>query len=300
MAKKAAVKSFIVSKYIYAVIFVIGALAFAYPLVSSMYNAQTQTRVIAAYQEEVDVLDEEKKQAALEDAQAYNDFVASLEGNVTDEITPEEEAATDVVYMSVLTTGEAIGYIEIPKIDIQVAIFRGSSDAVLDKGIGHIERSSLPVGGESTHSVLAGHRGLPSARLFRDLDMLKEGDLFIIDTLGEKLAYEVETVNIVLPNEVESLQIQEGRDLCTLVTCDPYMINSHRMLVTGHRVDYSPDVVEEAAENSISFLEKYREYFVIVGFFALLMLVVWIVQRRVRRARASSKIDQLMGDGENG
>ena len=282
-ANKITAKSFILSKYIYVFIFVLGAIAFLYPLITSMINAQTQTQVISNYESEMASMAEAEKQEVREEAESYNDFVASLEGNVTDEITDEEKATTDVIYMSVMTTGEAIGYVEIPKIEVELPIFHGSSDAVLERGIGHLERSSLPVGGKNTHSVLSGHRGLPTARLFRDLGMLELGDIFFIDTLGEKLAYEIESKKIVLPYEVESLRIQEGRDLATLVTCEPYMINSHRMLLTGHRIDYTEAEVEKASENSISFFEKYIEYFVIVLIFALIAFISWLLQRYVRK-----------------
>ena len=271
------------SKYFYLLIFALGALVFFYPLITSYYNAQTQTRVISNYEEEMQALDKEEKQRLKEEADNYNSFIAELEGNVTDEMTPAEKEASEVVYLSVLATGEAIGYVEIPKIDIKLPIFRGASDAVLDKGIGHLERSSLPVGGVSTHSVLTGHRGLPQAHMFRDLGRLEIGDIFLINTLDERHAYEVESIKIVLPHEVESLGIQEGRDLCTLVTCDPYMINSHRMFVTGHRLDYNPALIEEVQE--ISFFEKYIEYFVIVGFFALLLVVLWVIRKRMLKKR---------------
>ncbi len=253
-----------------------------------MINLQSQTRVISNYEQEMRALDERERQRLLEEAESYNAYVAGLEGNVTDELTADERAATEVVYMSVLATGEAIGYVEVPKIEVELPIYRGASDEVLERGIGHLERSSLPVGGESTHAVLTGHRGLPTARLFRDLDKLDVGDVFVIDTLGDKIAYEVESIQTVLPYEVESLRVQPGRDLCTLVTCDPYMVNSHRMLVTGHRVDYVPEVVEEAQQNKISFFEKYIEYFVIVGAFAALVLIVWFVRRRFRKRNEGS------------
>lgn len=298
MKATSSIRSLVLSKYIYVAIFVIGALAFAYPLVTSMINLQTQTRVISNYEQERAALDEAEKERLLQEAEEYNRFVANLEGNVTDEMTPEEQAATDVVYMSVLSTGEAIGYVEIPKIEVDLPIYRGATDEILERGIGHLERSSLPVGGESTHSVLTGHRGLPSSRLFRDLDKLEIGDVFIVDSLEGKLAYEVESIVSVLPYEVESLRIQEGRDLCTLVTCDPYMINSHRMLVTGYRVDYVPELLEEASQNKISFFEKYIEYFLIVGFFAVLMLIMWLIRVILRKKRADRATADSPAGGE--
>ena len=301
MKKNSTLLSFVLSKYVYVLIFVVGAVAFAYPFITNMINMQTQTQVISNYEEEIAKLEESEKQKRLEEAEAYNKYVASLEGNVTDEITDQERAATDIVYMSVLTTGEAIGYVEIPKIDVELPIFRGATDDILERGIGHLERSSLPGGGESTHSVLSGHRGLPTSRLFRDLGLLDYGDIFFVETLGEKCAYEVENIQVVLPYEVESLRIQEGRDLCTLITCEPYMINSHRMLVTGHRVDYTEELENEAGKNGISFFEKYIEYFVIVGIVILLFFVIWLIRTLIKRRRQAvmaSKNQQERDDDE--
>lgn len=294
MARKAIFRSLISSKYIYAIIFVVGVFAFAYPLVSSLINLQTQTQVISNYQREMEQeLDEAERQRLQDEAERYNEFVAGLEGNVTDEVTDEEKEAVEVVYMGVLSTGEAIGYVEIPKIDINIPIYRGASDEVLDRGIGHLERSSLPVGGESTHSVLSGHRGLPQARMFRDLGLIEMGDVFFINSLGDTLAYKVESIQVVLPHEVESLRIQEGRDLCTLVTCDPYMINSHRLLVTGYRVDYDPQLIDQEKQKEISFFEKYIEYFIIVAFFLLLALIVWLIRASFRKKNKQEAVKSV-------
>lgn len=141
-----------------------------------------------------------------------------------------------------------MGYIEIPTIKVSLPIYHGTSDDVLQIAVGHLEWSSLPVGGESTHCVLSGHRGLPSAKLFTNLDQLSEGDLFVIRTLDEVLTYEVDRILIVLPGEVQTLGIEEGKDLCTLVTCTPYGVNSHRMLVRGHRVDNQSEAVRLTAD----------------------------------------------------
>ena len=141
-----------------------------------------------------------------------------------------------------------MGYIEIPTIKVSLPIYHGTSDDVLQVAVGHLEWSSLPVGGESTHCVLSGHRGLPSAKLFTNLDQLTEGDLFVIRTLDEVLTYEVDRILIVLPSELQALAAEEGKDLCTLVTCTPYGVNSHRMLVRGHRVDNQSEAVRLTAD----------------------------------------------------
>ena len=286
MRPKATIRKFALSKYIYVLVFLTGAIAFFYPLISSLINYQAQTRVISNYREEVASFDETTLEGFMNDGQLYNQFIASLEGNVTDEITERERSNTNVVYMRVLSTGEAIGNLRIPKLDVELPIYRGTSDDVLNMGVGHLERSSLPIGGESTHSVLMAHRGLPSSRLFRDLNLMKEGDVFFIDSLGMTLAYEVESIRVVLPTEVESLQIREGRDLCTLITCDPYMINSHRLLVTGHRIEYKEELEDIVPQGHINFFQKYYEYFAIVGFFTLLWFMILLIRRRLRRKRA--------------
>lgn len=270
------------SKQIYALVFLMGAVAFLYPLVSNMVNRQAQTHAITRYEEEVAACGLAQIEGLRNDAQSYNRFVAGLEGNVTDGLTEEEQSTTDVVYMSVLSTGEAIGYVKIPKIDVELPIYRGTSDAVLSRGVGHLERSSLPVGGTDTHTVLVGHRGLPTSRLFRDLGLLQVGDVFLVNSLGTTLAYEVESITTVLPSDVSSLQVQEGRDLCTLVTCDPYMVNSHRLLVTGHRVDYAPSFETAAAEQG-HFFQRYWEYFMVIGAFMLLVAALALLRWRIKR-----------------
>jgi len=278
-------RKFALSRYIYVLVFLTGAVAFLYPLISNIINSQSQTRMISNYREEVASFDETMRVQLFSEAQLYNQFIFSLEGNVTDEITEAERSTTNVVYMNVLSTGEAIGYVKIPKLDVELPIYRGTSDAVLSVGVGHLERSSLPIGGESTHSVLMAHRGLPSSRMFRDLQMLEIGDIFLVETLGVTLAYEVESIRIVLPTEVESLQVQKGRDLCTLATCEPYMINSHRLLVTGHRITYVEAYEDPPVEGHISFAQKYREYFFIVVTFVLVWLFILLVRRRLRGKR---------------
>ena len=297
-AKTKTMRGFVLSKYLYLIIFILGAATFSFPLVTNFLNHQTQTRVISQYEQEMAAMNEVEQQRLHDEAESYNQYVAGLEGNVTDELTDAEKATTDIVYMSTLATGRAIGYLEIPRIDVKLPIYKGASDEAQEKGVGHLERSSLPIGGESTHSVLTGHRGLPTARLLRDLGKMEIGDIFVVDSLDEKLAYEVEAVQTVLPHEVESLRIQDGRDLSTLITCDPYMINSHRLLVTGHRVDYSPDRVDEAGRHQISLFEKYIEYFALAAAFALIMLLVWIMRRRVRarEALAGAKAHTARGD----
>ena len=204
-----------------------------YPSVSDWWNSMHSSRAVANYTEEVEALDEGKYDEMLAAAASYNEGLLS---RATDYALTEGQQAE---YESLLDLdGSGImGYIEIPSINVSLPIYHGTSDSVLQVGVGHLEWSSLPVGGEGTHCVLSGHRGLPSAKLFTNLDRLVEGDRFTIRVLGESLVYEVDQVLIVEPDDVSALAVVEGRDLCTLVTCTPYGINSHRLLVRGHRVE---------------------------------------------------------------
>lgn len=182
--------------------------------------------------------------ALLQSAQRYNRDLFSR-GSL---FSLTDEQREDYLSQLSIDTSGIMGYIEIPTIKVSLPIYHGTSDDVLQIAVGHLEWSSLPVGGESTHCVLSGHRGLPSAKLFTNLDQLSEGDLFVIRTLDEVLTYEVDRILIVLPGEVQTLGIEEGKDLCTLVTCTPYGVNSHRMLVRGHRVDNQSEAVRLTAD----------------------------------------------------
>lgn len=204
-----------------------------YPSLSEYWNSFHQTQAIADYNDQVSALDEADYTALWQAAQAYNQALAGR-GNrhtLTDAQKQEYESL-----LNVAGTG-MMGYIEIPSIDCSLPIYHGTDEAVLQVAAGHLDWSSLPAGGESTHCVLSGHRGLPSARLFTDLDKLQEGDVFLLRILNEVLTYQVDQIRIVEPQQTEDLQIVEGQDYCTLVTCTPYGINSHRLLVRGHRVE---------------------------------------------------------------
>ena len=213
--------------------FLIGLSLLLYPSVSDYWNSLHQSRAIATYAETVTQLDENLYQGLWEVARAYN---RSLPGKANRLMPTEEELA---VYYSLLdVAGNGIlGYIEIPDIKCSLPVYHGVDPAVLQIAVGHIEGTSLPTGGESTHCVLSGHRGLPSAKLFTDLDQMAKGDLFMLRVLDETLTYEVDQILIVEPHEVDALEIIEGEDLCTLVTCTPYGVNSHRLLVRGHRIE---------------------------------------------------------------
>jgi len=221
------------STIILILIFLAGLSLLLYPTVSDYWNSLHQTRAIAQYAEQVADLDNELYEQIWAEAQNYNNTLIQKADRY--EMSDEER----LEYESILNvTGNGIiGYIEIPLIGCSLPIYHGTDENVLQIAVGHVEGSSLPVGGAGSHCVLSGHRGLPSAKLFTDLDKLTVGDTFILSILDETLTYEVDQVLIVLPYEMDPLDIQPDKDYCTLVTCTPYGVNSHRMLVRGHRVE---------------------------------------------------------------
>lgn len=221
------------STIILILVFLIGLSLLLYPTVSDYWNSLHQSRAVASYAQEVAEIDDNTYEHLWEAAREYNTALSRKENRwyLTDEERETYNSLLDV-------SGNGImGYIEIPSIDCSLAIYHGVDEAVLQIAVGHIEGTSVPVGGEGTHCVLSGHRGLPSAKLFTNLDRLAEGDIFMIRVLDETLTYEVDQILIVEPHELDSLEIVEGEDLCTLVTCTPYGINTHRLLVRGHRVE---------------------------------------------------------------
>lgn len=218
-------------------IFLAGLSLLLYPTISDYWNSFHQSRTITEYANEVAQLDDDTYERLLESAKEYNQELAADKPRY---LMTEEEWEEYEAQLAVSDSG-IIAYIEIPKIKCFLPIYHGTDEDILQIAVGHIEWSSLPVGGESTHCVLSGHRGLPSARLFTDLDKLETGDLFVIRVLDEILTYEVDQIHIVLPEDTKELEIVEGKDYCTLVTCTPYGINSHRLLVRGHRVENQED-----------------------------------------------------------
>lgn len=216
------------------IIFITGLGIASYPFISNMVAQRHASQVVKDYETNVEEMDEEKIDAMKEAAKKYNEQLSNVV-SVDDENENNEQGES---YADLLNIGESLGYITIPKIDVNLPIYNGTSQDVLSKGVGHMEQSSYPLGGESTHCVLTGHRGLPSAVLFTDLDKLEIGDEFYLHVLDEILAYKVDQIKVVEPNESGDLEIIDGKDYCTLVTCIPYAINSHRLLVRGERTEY--------------------------------------------------------------
>ena len=219
-----------------ALVFLAGLSLLLYPTVSDYWNSFHASRAVAAYAQEVADLNGAEYDALLEAARDYN--VRVPERSNTFALTEAEQAE----YQSLLNmdgTG-IMGYIEIPNIKLSLPIYHGTEESVLQIAVGHLDWSALPVGGEGTHCVLSGHRGLPSAKLFTNLDQLREGDTFTLRVLDEVLCYEVDQIRIVEPQDTAALLPEPGQDLCTLVTCTPYGVNTHRLLVRGHRIE-TPD-----------------------------------------------------------
>lgn len=221
------------STIILVLAFFAGLSLMLYPTVSDYINSLHQSEAIAEYAENISELDEEEYERLRQEAMEYNNSLAAKENLWS---LSDEEKNKYYQTLNINDNG-VMSYIEIPKINCYLPIYHGTNEGVLQTSIGHIPGTSLPIGGENSHCVLSGHRGLPSAKLFSELDQLTKGDLFHIRTLNEELTYEVDQILIVLPTEVDSIKIDPGQDYCTLVTCTPYGVNSHRLLVRGHRVE---------------------------------------------------------------
>ena len=216
-------------------IFFVGLAVMLYPTISDYINQRNQTRVVNSYAQQVDGLSDADYTAYFDAADVFNQELAAD----PDALYHADHFSTYSTTLDVTGTG-IMGYITIPRIGVELPIYHGTSDAVLQVAAGHLEGTSLPVGGESTHAVISAHRGLPSAKLFTNLDQLEVGDTFTITVLDRELTYEVDKISIVLPTEVDELKVVDGKDYVTLMTCTPYGINTHRLLVRGHRVE-TPD-----------------------------------------------------------
>ncbi len=257
---------------ILVIIFLIGLSLLLYPTLSDYWNSFHQSRAIASYAESVAQLDNKQYDKILESAREYNSRLTQKTGTLA---LLKEELEEYNQQLNVGGDG-VMGYIEIPTIDVRLPIYHGTEESALQVAVGHINGSSLPIGGVGTHAVLSGHRGLPSAKLFTDLDEMVVGDHFIFRILDETLTYEVDQILIVEPHEINELMIDPQKDLCTLVTCTPYGINSHRLLVRGHRVENE----EEAKSIRVTADAMRIEPIVVAPLLAvpiLLALFLWIM-----------------------
>lgn len=264
-------KNLFVQNIIPFLILALGLAIMAYPSFSDWWNSKNQSRAISYYVTSVKENDTESIERLLNDARAYNDYILT-KSNVFSMSAEDIDRYDSLLDIS----GKGImGYVQIDSIGVNLPIYHGTNAAVLQKAIGHLEWTSLPVGGPSTHSVLSGHRGLPSAKLFSSLDKVKIGDVFTVTVLNETLTYLVDKISIVNPDDTSDLMIIDGLDLCTLVTCTPYGINTHRLLVRGHRIKIL--TTEETIINGASRLSNiivFLTVFVPVLFIILICILV--------------------------
>ena len=223
-------------------LFIVGLCIILYPTISNMWNQKRQSQAVETYSNQVKNMESDKKKALLEQAQQYNQKLLS-------ENDPIKNHVDDYEYDNMLSVDDTgiMGYISIPQIDVKLPIYHGTGDEAISQGVGHLQGSSLPVGGEGTHCVLSSHRGLPKAKLFTDLDRLNVGDRFSLTVLDQTITYQVDLISIVEPEELDKLMIEDGKDYCTLLTCTPYGVNTQRLLVRGSRVNEPTIVVENEA-----------------------------------------------------
>ena len=226
--------------------YLLGFSVLLYPTVSNYLQEKNATTIVSSYEQILQDIQPEEERQILEQAAAYNASLTAL--NAIEDPFSNGTQTEDEAYLNALDLdgNGMMGYLKIPKIRVTLPIYHGTEERVLQSGVGHVGNTSLPVGGDSTHSVLTGHRGLPSAELFTDLDQLEMGDVFFVKVMHETLAYEVDQILTVLPTQIEALKIEQGQDLMTLVTCTPYSVNTHRLLVRGHRIPYEEKIEEQA------------------------------------------------------
>ena len=268
---------------IFGLMFLIGFGILVYPTVADQWNTYRQSRLISSYERTISDMEPEDFTAEWEKAQAFNDTLPqnSIYGDVFGE---EDQELEDTDYWQVLNVGGdgVMGYLSIPKINIKLSIYHGTSDEVLQTGVGHLNGTKLPIGGESTHSVLAAHRGLPSARLFTDIDQLEKGDKFYIHILDETLAYQVDQILDMVDKDdtdtlEKALQIEEGKDQVTLFTCTPYGVNSHRLLVRGTRVPYEGEEVSSTpVDTMLQSVQNYYMLYLILGLSVTLLIILFM------------------------
>lgn len=265
-----------------------GILMACYPWISDFVNQRQADITVNSYEDKEESLSDKRRAQMLRDAQLYNEDLAKNQVELTDPFMESKSAIkSGLLYDKLLNVDESgmMCYVEIPVIGVKLPVFHGTSADVLERGVGHLEGSSLPIGGKSTHAVLTGHTGLNNAKIFTDLTEVKQGDLFFIHTLGKNMAYRVIDIQVVLPEETQSLLIQDGKDLVTLITCTPYGVNSHRLFVTGVRTKYNPSDKEKAKDNQIKDTQWMREYkkAAIIGAIAAVAIIVFI--KLIRKIR---------------
>ena len=257
-------------------VFITGLSLLLYPTVSEYWNSLYQSKVVANYSDKMKKMNQKEKQAAIDKAKAYNETLVNNDAR----FTPTEEQIAE--YKSLLNADGLgmMGYIVIPKIHLKLAVSHTVDASVLQVGVGHLEGSSLPVGGKSTHCVLSSHRGLPSAKLFTELDELVEGDIFYLHVYGQVLAYKVDHIATIEPDDYSLFEIEEGKDLCTLFTCTPYGINTQRLVVRGHRISNSLDGVKLNGDAI-----KINRYIVAICIAIIILCTGYTIRKAVRKIK---------------
>lgn len=259
-------------------VFVLGLMIAIYPIISNYYYTVENNNQVKDFQEAVSQMPDKEVLERIDLAKAYNDTLDP--SRLADPYTEREKKGVEN-YARMLEVREKIGYIDVPKINQQIPVYAGTSEDVLQHACGHLEGTSLPIGGKDTHAVITAHRGLPQVKLFRDLDKMEVGDLFFFTNVKETLAYKVDQILVVEPWDFEPVLVVEGKDLMTLLTCTPYMINSHRLLVRGHRVPYVPEVKEEIERAKFN----YKSLIVPGIVLAIVMVIIFLYIRHRRRRR---------------
>ena len=270
-------------------IFILGLGILSYPLISNWYYRIEANNQVADFKEARDLLSQEEIDRRLRLAKIYNDNL----GNVTpkDPYSEEEKHKALENYAQMLELRSKIGTIEVPSIDVDLPIYAGTNEEILQKGAGHLEGTSLPIGGESTHTVITAHSGLPSARLFTDLEKVKLGDKFYVENIGGTLAYEVDHIDVIDPSDFSQLLVVPGKDYATLLTCTPIMINTHRLIVRGHRVPYVPEEDEKVREDKGKNLDIDKRLIILL-IFAIIILVRFILSKRKKKLQAKREAEK--------
>lgn len=272
----------------FILIFLVGLLIFAYPLISQKYYEIEADNELVKFQKQSQDIDKTEVEKRMDLARAYNKTLDP--SRLADPFT-EEEKAGRAEYARMLEVNEMIGHVEIPRIGQDLPIYAGTTDEVLEKGCGHLEGTSLPIGGKSTQAVITGHRGLPNAKLFRNLDQLVEGDIFYIHNMEATLAYQVDKIQVVDPSDFNPVLVVEGMDYVTLLTCTPYMINSHRLLVRGHRIPYQ-EAIDDGVLNNPRLAPDFLQLFLILIPVMAMLIVILLIEHR-RKNRLSKEVKTI-------
>ena len=284
-------------KFFSILIIICGILLASYPWISNYVNERAADGEINVYEDNVENMDENKLKQYLVNAQEYNAALLDAKIALIDPFDAEfNKLYRDTPYNNLLNYDSQgiMGFLEIPSIKVKLPIYHGTSSAVLQKGVGHLEGSSLPVGGESTHSILTGHTGLNKAKLFADLTSVQKGDMFFVSVLGQKMAYAVDDINIVLPDDTSKLQVVEGKDYVTLITCTPYGVNDHRLLVRGVRTEYTEEKYEDEQKKDNTkdsmWISAYKKALAIGVVAVVVMSVILVAVQKMRsRKKGISK-----------